>query len=74
MTAGDFALLGLGIAMAAFAIRALWPRPRRRAGPRNNWRQRNATDIDSAKTDATGGNTSPSDVAFGLYGADLEPD
>lgn len=74
MTVGSLALVALGIAMAAFAVWALWPRRRPRAGPHNNWRQRSATDIESAKTDATGGNTSPSDVAFGLYGADLDPD
>lgn len=74
MTAGSLTVLALGIILAAFAAWALWPRRRLRAGPRNNWQQRSATDVDSAKTDATGGNTSPSDVAFGLYGADLDND
>lgn len=71
MTAGDLALFGLGIAMAAFAAWALWPRRRARAGPHNNWKQRSPTDIESAKTDATGGNIPPEDVALGLYGGHL---
>ena len=65
------AILALGIAMAAFTAWALWPRRRLRPGPKNNWRQRSADDIESAKTDATGGNIPPETVAFGLYGADL---
>jgi hypothetical protein len=53
--------------MAAFTVWALWPRRRSRPGPKDNWQQRSATDIESAKTDATGGNTSPVDVALGLH-------
>jgi uncharacterized iron-regulated membrane protein len=75
MTTGDLALLCLAVAMAAFTAWALWPRRRLRAGPENNWQQRSATEIDSAKTDATGGNIAPVTVAFfGLHGSGLHDD
>jgi hypothetical protein len=67
MTAANLALLALCILGAAFTAWALRPRRQFRPGPKNNWRQRGPADIESAKTDATGGNTSPVDVALGLH-------
>lgn len=64
-------LAPLALGLAIFTAWALGPRRRPRPGP-SNWQQRGATDIESAKTDATGGNTSPGTVAFGLYGAGLD--
>lgn len=50
MTAGDIALIALGVLMAALALRALWPRSEPRAGPGNNWRQRSGDEVRSDKT------------------------
>ena len=68
MTVGDIALLALGLLMAGLTIWALWPRPRPRAGPRNNWRQRSGDEVESAKTDATEGVDSPYLIAWGIFG------
>jgi hypothetical protein len=49
MTAGNIGLLVLGIAMAIFAVWALWPHRRSRPGPKNNWRQRGGEEAGSAR-------------------------
>jgi hypothetical protein len=54
MTAGDIALLALGVLAAAFTAWALWPRPKWRPGPRNNWRQRSGDEVESGKTPPAG--------------------
>jgi hypothetical protein len=64
MTAGDIALLALGVLMAALTLWALWPRSRPRAGPGNNWRQRSGDEVQSGKTDSAADFDSPYLIAF----------
>ena len=71
MTLSFVGLAILAAAMIGFAVWAIWPRRQPGAGPHNGWRQRDGTEIESAKTDATGGNVSPIDVALGTGGAGI---
>jgi hypothetical protein len=68
MTIRLFLLLVAGACMLAFAMWAMWPRKKVRAGPENNWQQRDGTEVFSAETDANGGTTDPVTVAIGTGG------
>jgi hypothetical protein len=68
MTAGSLIVIALGILMAGLTVWALWPRSRPRPGPRNNWRQRGADEVEPVKTEAAGDFDSPYLVALDLSG------
>lgn len=65
MTGGDMLLLALGVLLGGLALWAIRPRPRRRAGPHNNWRQRSGDEVRSGNSRTDGLDDVPHSIGYG---------